>query len=122
MKTKLKPSLEKINKNISKLRFQQDNNPKHTCNKAKNKFKQLKIAILDWPAQSPDLNPIENVWHWIKDRLKEYREPPAGQEELWDRIELLWRQVPVELCKNVIYSMPNRLEQVLKRKGKWSDY
>jgi hypothetical protein len=82
----LKPFFQKFAKNWRKLQFQQDNDPRHTCKLARDKFKQLGIDVLDWPAQSLDLNPIEHVWSWIKDRLEKYREPPARQEELWDQI------------------------------------
>ncbi len=52
--------------------FQHDNDPKHTS-KFYNKYLEFQeINTLDWPTQSPDLNPIEHVWALIKTKLREF--------------------------------------------------
>ena len=65
------PSANELFKDKSWI-FQQDNDPKHTANNVKNYLKNKKLVVLSWPAQSPDLNPIENFWsildHGIKTR------------------------------------------------------
>ncbi|KAG1807346.1 uncharacterized protein BJ212DRAFT_1485742 [Suillus subaureus] len=49
-----------------------------------------------WPAQSPDLNPLEHLWVHLKRRLAEYEHPPKGMEELWRRIEEEWNKILAE--------------------------
>ena len=54
-------SIEHQGKTPSPVIFQQDNNPKHTCKKVRDWFKNHLINIMPWPAQFPHLNPIEHL-------------------------------------------------------------
>ena len=77
---------------------------------------------MKWPAQSPDLNPIEHAWSYLKKKLGEYKIPPNGMEQLWERVEKEWNEIPAEVCQGLIESMPRRIDEVVKAKGGYTKY
>ncbi len=77
---------------------------------------------MQWPSQSPDLNPIEHLWNHVKRKLGEYEEPASSVQELWDRFQEEWDRIEPSVCQNLIESMPRRIEAVLKAKGGYTKY
>ena len=122
LKDELQNSLRFYGLNPPDVIFQQDNDPKHTCRMVREWLDEQEFRTMVWPAQSPDLNPIEHLWCYLKRRLAEYEHPPKGMEELWRRIEEEWEKIPAEVCQGLIESMPRRIEAVLKAKGGYTKY
>ena len=64
--------------------------------------------VLSWPAQSPYLNPTENLWAIMKRRLNRYDTPPKGLFELWSCVGETFPSITVDDCKRLIESIPNK--------------
>ena len=77
--------------------------------------------LLQWPPQSPDLNPIENLWSQMK--RKTAAQQFDGIHELVDFLKRLWStEITAEMCQNLVSSMPRRVAAVIKNKGYPSKY
>ena len=70
-----------------------------------------------WPANSPDLNWIENIWGIMAARLEDYESAPDSVEEFKRRVISEWDSISVATLKKCAASMPDRLRMVIKQKG-----
>jgi transposase len=96
-----------------------DSDPKHTSRAARDVLDQRGVDYVsrdDWPANSPDLNPIENVWSMLVDALN--KNPPSTVRQLRSRLKAEWKKLAQSKINNAIDSMPERLKLVREAKGK----
>ena len=100
--------------------FQQDWAPAHTAKTTKTWFNDHGITVLDWPANSPDLNPIENLWGIAKRKMKDMR--PNNAKELKAAIEASCSSITPQQCHRLIASMPRRIKAVIHAKGAQTKY
>ncbi|KAJ4427446.1 hypothetical protein ANN_25069 [Periplaneta americana] len=100
------------------LFFQQDNHPIHTANRIQRWFTRRRdVHPVDWPPNSPDMNPIQNLWAAVKRILRSIwaEQPPVRTpEELWDRVLDAWEEMTknLDLFHNLVDSMPRRMRAV----------
>lgn len=102
--------------------FMHDNAPCHKATAVTNFLEQNQIPTLEWPAQSPDLNPIENVWSFIKRRRQKRFGMPTNRQDLIDQVFQIWDELTVADVENTIDSMENRLNEVVKMGGRSTRY
>jgi transposase len=122
LQTRLRPQIKKWFKKGEKFVFMQDGAPCHTAKIIKKYLNNVKIPLLPWPGNSPDMNPIENLWAIVKRRMASIR--ITTRAELINRLTDVWHHDPeiAEIARNCIESMPTRLKSLFQCKGQRTKY
>ncbi len=94
--------------------------PAHTVKNTKSWLNDHGVGVLDWPANSPDLNPRENILGIVKRKMRNKR--PKNSDELKATVKETWASIPPQQCHKLITSMPRRIEAVIKAKGSPTKY
>uniref|UniRef100_A0A8R1J3M3 HTH_Tnp_Tc3_1 domain-containing protein n=1 Tax=Caenorhabditis japonica TaxID=281687 RepID=A0A8R1J3M3_CAEJA len=81
-----------------------------------------KIKVLDWPACSPDLNPIESVWGILTRSVYKNGKQYNSIFELKDAVKAEWSKIHPSYLDNLSNSMPNRIFQVIRKNGEFTSY
>ncbi len=104
------PSADKLFEDADFI-LQQDLAPAYTAKTTCKWFADHDITVLDWPANSPDLNPIENLWGIVKRKISNIRSNIT--DELKAVIKATWASITPEQSHKLIASMPRRIETVI---------
>lgn len=99
-----------------------DNARPHTANIVKRYLEEVELEVMDWPACSPDLNPIEQVWDRLGRQTRQRDPAPSTKETLKTALLEEWDRIPQEFIDNLIRSMPRRLGAVIKARGGSTKY
>ena len=93
------------------------NDPKHRSSFSQEWKKNDHITTLPWPCQSPDANPIENLWSLLK--IKVATRKPKTIKEFKKPIYKEWNDLPIQLPSRLVWSMKNRVDDLIQSKGEY---
>ena len=101
--------------------FVMDNDPSQRSKVAKRAIMKARATLFAIPPRSPDLNPIENLFHVVKRELEKQVIVRSIQQETWHefkaRVQKTIYEIPISYINNLLLSMPKRIEAVIKCKG-----
>ena len=97
--------------------FQHDNAPVHKVKSKQKQFFGIDVEEFDWPAHSPDLNPIEHLWDELECRLRARPIHPTSVPDLTNALVAEWKQVPAATFQHLQESLPRRVVSLIAAKG-----
>ncbi|GFU37875.1 transposable element Tcb1 transposase [Trichonephila clavipes] len=99
-----------------------DNSRSHCANLVEDSLFKEGIVRMEWPACSPDKNPIENVWDAVGRRVAGRQPPPQTLQELEIALLEEWDRIPQHVINSLIHSMPQRFSTLLVVRGNHTPY
>ena len=108
-----------MHSNMSEIIFMQDGAPAHTANLTQKWCSEHFPNFWrkeEWPGNSPDINPIENLWSILKDKISKMENVPKI-EDLISQLHKAWMEIDPIILENLVSSMPSRIKSVLDRNG-----
>lgn len=100
--------------------FQHDRDPKHASKIVSQYLSAKEIRVLEWPTQSPDLNPIEHLWDELGRRVANKRH--SNKRDLFKTLSEEWNKIPRDIIIRLIKSMPHHCAAVIISKGMATKY
>ena len=123
----IKTDLSKLfNAQTEQKWFVMDNDPSQRSKAARKAINEAGATLFAIPPRSPDLNPIENLFHIVKNQLDKEALTKAIHQETWQqfsaRVHTTILQIPISFINNLLLSMPKRIDAVIKCKGHRTKY
>ena len=106
-----------LDRHLANNLYQPDNALPHIANYTKQWQSDNNVDVIDWPARSPDLNPIENAWGELARALYANAWQYDFVDDLKESIQLEWDKLSMQYFRNLIRSMPKRTVKVVRRGG-----
>ena len=98
-----------------------DGAPAHQAGATQQFLRDNSISVLQgWPPNSPDLNPIENAWAWLKRQV--YAQQYNSLDDMWQAAQQVWANMPPSMCKNLMDSLSTRKRICIEREGGHTGY
>ena len=102
--------------------FMEDGAPCHRAKNAVNWKRQQGLNILPWPGQSPDMNPIENVWHILQQNMHKRSPKPGNKQDLMAALSAEWTNISQDVIDRWIETMGNRIQTLCEKRGGATKY
>jgi hypothetical protein len=134
LRTNFEPFVEALAASEETLEFQQDNARPHTAMKTRKFLEALAskygLTIMNWPANSPDLSPIEDLWAHLKHELRRQfpdtatltGSPQTIKAKLREHLHKIWWEIGEEVLNKLVESMPKRVEEVIAVRGWYTSH
>ena len=102
--------------------FMHDGAPCHKAKKVTKFLSDLDLSVLPWPGNSPDMNPIENLWSIVKKKIRKTN--ITTKTQLIETLINIWHhdEEITKNCQTLIESMPKRLKMLIGNKGMHTKY
>ena len=100
---------------LPKILYQHDNARPHVSTMTKNYLQRQRIKQFIWPANSPDMNIIENIWSVIDNKLLKFT--INNVDELINALQTAWIDISKETLEKLFESLPKRVGKVINCKG-----
>lgn len=102
--------------------FQQDGASAHTAKNTRSFMTKQKFRLMEnWPACSPDLSWIENLWSWVERKLRE-QDDKLTEDNFLSTLQQVWNGIPSQLLKTLHGSIHSRLQECIDKQGKATRY